>query len=111
MSQVERIEAEPIPLRTKPVFAPMTQPTPEPQLTTQSNVLLSTFESLLPVFAALTSILAIRLYLLFAVGGAFVLAYAALNETENHSLYVLIAYCVFTILPLAWLDLSGKRKG
>lgn len=108
MSQVERIEAEPIPLRTKPVFA---IPTTEPQLTTQSNVLLSTFESLLPVFAALTSILAIRLYLLFAVGGAFVLAYAALNETENHSLYVLIAYCVFTILPLAWLDLSGKRKG
>ncbi len=66
------------------------------------------FEALLPVFSALAAVLAVRLFLLFAVVGAFILARAALPDQTDHGLYVLIAYCALTILPLVWLD-TQKR--
>ena len=69
------------------------------------------FNAFLPVFGALATILAVRIFLLFAIIGAFVLAQAALTDTNNHSMWVLISYCSFTILPLVWLDLHGKKGG
>lgn len=77
---------------------------------TKPNALLQTFNNILPVFSALAAVLAVRIFLLFAVVGAFILAQAALDNGQTHSLYVLIAYCAFTILPLVWLDLQGRRK-
>jgi hypothetical protein len=65
---------------------------------------------MLPIFGALTSILAVRLFLLFAVIGSFILAQTALTDNESHSLWVLIAYCGFTILPLVYLDIQSRRK-
>ena len=100
---VERLEVEPIPMRNKPAFV---APAPEPK----KNPVVETLNAFLPVFGALATILAVRLFLLFAVIGAFVLAQAALPDTTYHSMWVLVAYCSFTILPLVWLDLHGKKK-
>lgn len=101
----ERVAVEPIPMtRPKPpVFVP--EPAPE-----KPNPLLSTFNSLLPVFTAITAIIAVRLFLLFAIVGAFILAQNALADTTYHGMWVLVAYCAFTILPLVWMDIYGKRK-
>lgn len=67
------------------------------------------FESLLPVFGALAAVLAVRLFLFFAIIGAFILAQAALPDQTEHGLYILVAYCSLTILPLVWLD--SRKKG
>lgn len=75
------------------------------------NPLLSALDTILPVFGALAAILAVRLFLLFAVIGAFVLAYKALSDATGQGIYVLVAYCAFTVLPLVYLDIHGKRKG
>lgn len=99
---VERLNVEtvtPMP-RSKPVvFAPEEK----------ENILLRTFNELLPVFGALATILAIRLFLLFAVVGAFILAQAALSDTTYHGVWTLVAYCAFTILPLVWLEVQSKK--
>ncbi len=87
-------------MRSKPIFEAPEKP----------NALAEAFNSLLPIFSALAAILAVRLFLLFAIIGAFVLAQTALADTTYHSLWVLTAYCAFTILPLVWLDLAGKKR-
>lgn len=103
---VERLNVETVTPMTRakpPVFE---VPIPEPK----ENILLNTFNTLLPVFGAITAVLAIRLFLLFAVVGAFLLAQTALADMTYHGTWTLVAYCAFTILPLVWLDSYGKRK-
>lgn len=95
---VERLQVEPVMAKTKAVAEPKTAS------------LADTLNSLLPVFGALAAILAIRLFLLFAVVGAFILAQTALETESYHNVWVLVAYCSFTILPLAWLDIQGKKR-
>ena len=75
----------------------------------KENTSVKALSALLPIFSALAAILAIRLFLLFAVVGAFILAQAALPDTTYHGMFVLIAYCALTILPLVWLD--TRKKG
>jgi cellobiose-specific phosphotransferase system component IIC len=100
MGTVERLEVEPIVAhKIKPISTPEAKP----------NILLETFNSLLPIFAALASILAIRLFLLFAIIGSFILAQAALADMTDHGIWVLISYCAFTVLPLVYLDIHGKK--
>jgi hypothetical protein len=79
--------------------------------TTEKNPVLSALDTFLPVFGALAAILAVRLFLLLAIIGAFVIAQMAMDDMTNHGLYVLIGYCGFTVIPLCWLDTYGKRKG
>lgn len=98
---VERLSIETVAVKTKPAI--------EESLDHDSG-LLNTFNSLLPVFTALASILAIRLYLLLAVTGAFTLALTSLPDTSYHGMWTLVSYCVFTVLPLVWLD-SRPKKG
>ena len=101
---VERLNLETVTPMTRaktPVFAP------EPE---KENILLRTFNELLPVFGALVAILAIRLFLLFAVVGAFILAQSALTDESTHGIWVLAVYCAFTILPLVAMDIVGKKK-
>lgn len=85
----------------KPTF------TPPPE---KPNPLVKTLEAFLPVFGTLAAVLAVRLFLLFAVVGAFILAQAALTSNDTHSMWVLVVYCAFTILPLVWLDAFGRKK-
>lgn len=101
---VELLNVEPV----TPKIAPMTKPvfTPEPK----KNALTETLEAMLPVFATLAAVLAVRLFLLFAIIGAFILAQTSLSDSSDKSIWVLIAYCAFTILPLVWLDTHGKRR-
>lgn len=73
---------------------------------------LSALETVFPIFTALAAVLAIRLFLLIAVVGAFFLAQAAMTDvTNNHDIWVLVAFCTLTILPLSYLDLHGKKRG
>jgi ABC-type bacteriocin/lantibiotic exporter with double-glycine peptidase domain len=74
------------------------------------NNFVKTLESFLPVFGVLAAVLAVRLFLLLAVVGAFILAQTALVSNDTHSLWVLVVYCGFTILPLVWLDAYGRSK-
>lgn len=100
---VERLQVETVvPMsRTKPpVFAPEEKP----------NALLSTFNSLLPIFSALAAVLAVRLFLLFAIIGAFDLAYMAMTDSDNHKIAVCVFYDLLVVFPLVWLDIQGKKK-
>jgi hypothetical protein len=81
--------------------------TPEPV----KNHILSALDTFLPVFGALATILAVRLFLLLAIIGSFVLAKMAMKDTSDHSMYVLISYCLLTVIPLVYLDIHNKRKG
>lgn len=96
--EVERTNVEPMPVRSK---AP---PSPE------KSKIVETFSSLFPTFNALAAVLAVRLFLLFSVIGAFILAQTALESDGYHSIWVLTVYCSFTVIPLVWLDVQGKRR-
>jgi len=47
--------------------------------------------------------------LLLSLIGAFVLSLMAISSQTLPALEVLIAYCLFTIIPVAWLEI--KRRG
>lgn len=59
-------------------------------------------------FAAIARVLAVRFQLLLSLIGAFVLAIGAMQWQSPSGLYVLIAFCALTVLPLVWLEFSGR---
>lgn len=59
-------------------------------------------------FEAIARILAIRLLLLLALVGAFVLALIAIQSPSLQPLYILTAYGVLAVLPIVWLEQHGK---
>jgi hypothetical protein len=67
-------------------------------------------ELLNAAFAAIARVLAIRFQLLLALIGAWVLALLAMQWQTQASLFVLIADCVLTVLPLVWLEFSGRPR-
>jgi len=58
------------------------------------------------VLTVLTALLAARLLLLLAICGAFVLAVLAHSDASLVGLWVLIAYCCLTVIPMTALDLK-----
>ena len=58
----------------------------------------------LQAFLAIASVLAARVLLLLGGIGAFVLAWVAAHSNEWTPLFVLIAYGLLVVGPLAWLD-------
>lgn len=58
----------------------------------------------LQAFLAIASVLAARVLLLLGIVGAFVLAWVAAHSESWNPLYVLIAYGLLVVGPLAWLD-------
>lgn len=56
-------------------------------------------------------VLATRVLMLLALCGAFWLANRAIDATDAKALYVLIAYCCLTILPLVFIELAARSKG
>jgi len=58
---------------------------------------------------AIASILAVRLLLLLAILGGFVIAVMALRDGGNQAAGVLVAYAVLILIPLVWLE-SRPRK-
>lgn len=61
-------------------------------------------------FAAIARVLAVRLQLLLSLIGAFALALGAMAWQSPAGLYVLIAYSALTVLPLVWLEFSGRPR-
>lgn len=61
------------------------------------------------VLAAIGAILAVRLLLLLAIVGGFVLAVMALTGGTYQAAGVLIAYAVLIVLPLVWLESRPKQ--
>ena len=68
------------------------------------------YSGIISVLQAIAAILAVRVFILLSVIGAFILGYGALGTTDNHSLWVLGIFSVFTILPLVWLDNNTRKK-
>ena len=66
-------------------------------------------EVTLSAFAALGYALSARALLLLSLIGAFVLSLMAISSQTLPALEVLVAYCLFTIIPVAWLEI--KRRG
>lgn len=61
-------------------------------------------------FAAIARILAVRFQLLLSLIGAFVLALGAMQSQSTAGLLVLIAFCALTVLPLVYLEYSGRPR-
>ena len=110
MALAERVEIEE--LNPKPRVVALPPPAIQPMISSEpaKNHLVSALEAFLPVFGALAAIMAVRLFLALAIGGAFFLAWTAMSDTTDHGIWVLIAYCAFTILPLVYLDIYGKQR-
>lgn len=61
-------------------------------------------------FTAIARVLAVRLQLLLSLIGAFVLAMGAMRSGELVGLAVVVAFAFLTVLPLVWLEYSGRPK-
>lgn len=61
-------------------------------------------------YRAVASVLAVRVQLLLSLIGAFVLALFAMQWQSPAGLYVLIAFCALTILPLVALHFLGRPR-
>lgn len=68
------------------------------------------YTAIVAVIRAISAILAIRLFLLLSIGGSIGLAYLAMLDTSSHSIWVLTAYCVLTVLPLVFLSFKDTEK-
>ena len=75
---------------------------PEPRKPEAMDVILA-------AFGALGYALSARALLLLCLMGAFVLAMSAMNGPEFR-IWVLIAYCGLTVLPIVGLELLKKRN-
>ena len=98
-STVRRLNVEEVAPRKRPMEvlstpAPApTNPTPQP----------STLDVVVGAFAALGYALSARALLLLALIGAFVLSLMAITSQTLPALEVLVAYCCFTVIPVAYL--------
>ena len=61
------------------------------------------------VFQAVATILAVRLLLLLALIGGFLLAWQALQLNSPQAVAVLIAYAVLIMIPLVYLERAPKK--
>lgn len=66
-------------------------------------------DAIVAVFAALGYVLSARMLLLLSITGAFVLGVIAMVSPSPMRLGVLIAYVLFTVIPIALLEAFGKR--
>jgi hypothetical protein len=70
----------------------------------------STLEVVVAAFGALGYALSARALLLLSLIGAFVLAVMSVTTQTRASLYVLVAYCVFTVIPVAYLEVRRRQQ-
>lgn len=61
------------------------------------------------ILDGIRKVLATRILMLLALVGGFVLAFRAMDAQNWASLYVLIAYCTLTVLPLVYIELSARN--
>ena len=105
-STVRRLNVEEVAPRKRPMevlsaSAPApTTPTPQP----------STLDVIVSAFAALGYALSARALLLLSLIGAFVLSLMAITSQTLPALEVLIAYCCFTVIPVAYLEIRRRQQ-
>lgn len=68
----------------------------------------SSLEVVIAAFTGLGYALSARALLLLSLLGAFVLARTAMENQTAPSLAVLVAYCVFTVVPFTWLEVRRR---
>ena len=96
---VEEIE-RPRPVKTEPAIS-STAPTQLPA---------STLDVAVAAFTGLGFALSARALLLLALIGAFVLAVMAMQSQTLAALETLIAYAVFTVIPVAYLEIRRRSE-
>lgn len=114
-SPVERVAVEALPDRPRRVTPLRAIETPEAVAPVQPSPTIiergpTTAELLNGAFAAIARVLAVRLQLMLAVIGAFVLAMLAMQWQTLPGLFVLIAWNILTVLPLIWLEYTGRPR-
>jgi len=70
----------------------------------------STLDVVVAAFAALGYALSARALLLLSLIGAFVLSLMAITSQTMPALEVLIAYCCFTVIPVAYLEIRRRQQ-
>lgn len=116
-STVRRLRVEEMPEKTKPteppklselkttaLFRPETDPPPPPMPTPENPTSSQSFSSLELLVAALSA----RSLLMLALIGAFVLSIYVMMHESPLNLAALVVYCLFAILPVAYLEI---RRG
>jgi hypothetical protein len=117
--QTERVAVEVIPGRPRtPRLVAATLPPPpiiEPPAQVEADPREAALQRRAQILAqiggaqrAVAAVLAVRLHLLLTLIGAFVLAMGAMQYQSTAGLLVLIAWCCLAILPLVWLEWSGR---
>lgn len=107
-STVRRLQIEEVSQRKKPQTEAIQQPLmPQPVSIPQQP---STLDVVVAAFAGLGYALSARALLLLALIGAFVLSVMATTTQTLSSLYVLIAYCLFTVIPVAYLEIRRRQQ-
>jgi hypothetical protein len=105
-STVRRLNVEEVLPKRRPMEmlsapAPVAMmPTPQP----------STLDVTVAAFAALGYALSARALLLLALIGAFVLSLMAITSQTLPALEVLVAYCCFTVIPVAYLEIRRRQQ-
>jgi hypothetical protein len=97
---VEREEVVPLSPRPRLVSSTAPAQTPDPAPRDAAYI---------GALTAIASILAVRLLLLLAILGGFVIAVMALRDGGYQAAGVLVAYAVLILIPLVWLE-SRPRK-
>ena len=59
---------------------------------------------------AIVQVLSLRSLLLLTLIGAFTLAMRVMSEPSPMTLGVLVAFCLFTVVPLAYLEIRRKSE-
>ena len=89
-----------VPLAPKPrLVTPTVQATPEPRGA----------DAIIGTLTAIASILAVRLLLLLALVGGFVVAVMALRDGGYQAAGVLVAYAVLIVIPMVWLESRPRQ--
>ena len=108
---VERLRVEPVEPKAKltvvqpqPTAQPTPAPTPSPTPSPYPTV------AVLTVLRSIAMVLAIRLQLLWALAGAFILALLAMSQQSYIGLAILAAYCALTVIPLVVLAWPDRQK-
>lgn len=65
---------------------------------------------MLTLLRVISAILATRHLLLLSVIGSVWLAYLAMLDSTSHTIWVLISYCVLTVLPLVFLAFKDTER-
>lgn len=118
----ERLGVEAIPERTRraPLRAVETTESPLPLISVQAladkeaelNKRSAALAQTAATYQVVAKVLAVRSQLLLALIGAFTLAMYAMSWQSTAGLFLLIAWCLLTIMPLTLLEWSGRpRRG